>query len=113
VLEQQFLFVGASNTEIAGGGMRIAPGARIRDGLLNINLIGAMNRWAALKQLGRLCRGQHTRHPKVKYLTARTLSIESASSLEVAADGELIGHTPAMVSVRPNCLAVLTPIPSA
>jgi len=109
VLEQEFLFAGASNTEIAGGGMRIAPGASISDGMLNLNLIGAMNRWEALRQLRRLCRGQHTRHPSVRYLTARTLRIEATEPIEIAADGDLVGHTPALIAVKPRCLRVLVP----
>lgn len=108
-LEQEFLFVGASNTEIAGGGMRIAPGARFDDGLLNLNLVDAMGRWTALRQLRRLCRGQHVRHPKVRYLTARSLAIEAESPLEIAVDGDLVGHTPARIAVRPKALRVAVP----
>ncbi len=104
-----FLFVGASNTERAGGGMKIAPGARIDDGLLNVNLIGAVGRWQALKQLRRLCRGQHTTHPNVRYLTTRSLKVDTDTPLEVAADGDLIGYTPARFIVRPKALPVRVP----
>jgi len=100
-------FVGASNGENAGGGMRIAPGARLDDGLLNVNLVGAIGRWEALKQLRRLSRRQHTTHPMVQYFTARNITIESEPIAEVAADGELIGHTPARFVVKPRALAVL------
>ena len=107
VSEGHHLFLGASNGEKAGGGMRIAPGARIDDGLLNVNLVGAASRWEALKQLRRLSRGQHTSHAMVQYRTARSISIESDPPGEVAADGELIGLTPAMFVVKPKALAVL------
>lgn len=107
--QERFLFVGASNTEIAGGGMKIAPGAKVDDGLLNINLIGDVRRWKALLLLRRLCRGRHTGHPKVRYLTASSLEISSPADLEVAADGDLIGHTPARVLIRPKMLRVTTP----
>ena len=109
VLDQDFLFVGACNTEIAGGGMRIAPGASIGDGVLNLNLIGAMSRWAALWQLLRLYRGKHTLHPNARYVAARTLRIDAPEPIEIAADGDLIGHTPARIAIKPNCLRVLTP----
>ena len=109
VLEQKFLFVGASNTELAGGGMRIAPGARIDDAVLNINLIEEMGCFRALMQLRRLCRGQHTADPKVRYLTARTLELDAMPALEIAADGDLLGQTPARISVRPKALRVRVP----
>lgn len=107
MLEEDFLFVGASNTETAGGGMRVAPGALIDDGVLNVNLISAMGRWRALWQLRRLSRGRHLGHPRMRYLTARTLQIEANPPLDVAADGDLIGHTPAQITVKPEALRVL------
>jgi diacylglycerol kinase (ATP) len=104
--DKRFLFAGASNTEIAGGGMRIAPGARIDDGQLNVNLVEALGLWRALKQLDRLRRGEHIYHPAVRYLPARELEVDAAGALEVAADGDLIGHTPARFIVRSQALQV-------
>jgi YegS/Rv2252/BmrU family lipid kinase len=109
ILDERFLFVGASNTPIAGGGMKIAPNAKVDDGLLNINLIQAVGRWQALLQLRRLCRGRHTNHPNVHYLLARDLKVDAPLPLEVAADGDLVGHTPAQILVRPKALRVRVP----
>lgn len=109
MLEEEFLFVGASNTEIAGGGMRIAPGAQIDDGVLNLNLVTAMSRCRALMQLRRLGRGQHLGHPKMRYIPARMLQIEATPQIEIAVDGDLIGHTPAVITVKPRALRVLAP----
>jgi diacylglycerol kinase (ATP) len=109
VLQRRFLYVGASNTAIAGGGMKIAPDAKIDDGLLNVNLVEAVGRWGALLQLRRVCRGRHTGHPHVRYLTARRLEIVAPADLEVAADGDLIGYTPARVLVQPKALRVFVP----
>ncbi len=109
VLEEKFLFVGASNTAIAGGGMKIAPNAEVDDGLLNVNLIGAVGRWQALGQLRRLCRGRHIDHPNVRYLLAHGLQVDAPCPLEIAADGDLIGHTPARILVRPKALRVRVP----
>jgi diacylglycerol kinase (ATP) len=107
--DERFLFVGASNTEIAGGGMRIAPGARIDDGLLNVNLVRALGRLEGFKQLRRVCRGQHTTHPQVTYLAARSLEVEADQPLEVAADGDLVGYTPARFEIRSEVLQVRVP----
>lgn len=104
--QKRFLLVCASNSECAGGGMKLAPGARMDDGCLNINLIEALGRWAAFKQLRRVCQGRHTNHPKARYLIASEVSVEADTSLEVAADGELIGYTPARFVVERRGLRV-------
>ncbi len=106
--ENRFLFVSASNSECAGGGMKLAPGARMDDGRLDLNLIEALGRLAALRQLRRVCQGRHTDHPKVRYFRATELTVEGDTALEVAADGELIGHTPARLTVQPKALSVVS-----
>jgi diacylglycerol kinase (ATP) len=107
--EERFLLACASNSERAGGGIRLAPGAQLDDGLLNINLVEAVNRREALRQFVRLCQGRHTAHPKVSYLTALSLAVEAEPALEVVADGDLIGHTPARFNVKPKALQVRVP----
>lgn len=109
VFEEEFLFVGASNTETAGGGMRVAPGALLDDGRLNVNLVSAMGRGSALLQLRRLAYGAHVGHPKVHYLTAKTVRLDAGIPVEIAADGEIIGHTPAEIAVKPRALSVIVP----
>lgn len=105
----RFLLVCASNGEMAGGGMRLAPGARIDDGVLDVNLCKALGRWATIALLWQACRGRRMAHPKLRYFTARTVAVEADPPLAVAADGELIGHTPAMLEVVPQALKILIP----
>jgi diacylglycerol kinase family enzyme len=109
VFQQRFLFVGASNTPVAGGGMKIAPDAKIDDGLLNVNLIGAVGLFRALLQLRRLCYGKHINHPQVRYLIANCLEIDAPAGLDVAIDGDLVGQTPARVVIQPKSLQVAVP----
>ncbi len=107
--ENRFLLACASNGELSGGGMRLAPGARMDDGLLNVNVCEAVGRWAAVRLLWRVCRGRHITHRKVRYLTARTLMVESDLPLNVEADGEVVGHTPVHFEVMPRALQMLIP----
>lgn len=107
VREDSFLFAGVSNSERAGGGLKLAPGARIDDGRLDVNLVQALGRWEAFGQVRRLAQGRHTAHPKVQYFSTLNLEIDAPEPLDVAADGELIGFTPARFEVRPGALAVL------
>lgn len=105
----RFVFACASNGETFGGGMRIAPGALLDDGKLNVNLIQAIGAWEALRNLPKLFRGTHHAHPKVFYRTATEMSIETENPIQIAADGDLIGFTPARFEVVPQALRVVVP----
>jgi diacylglycerol kinase (ATP) len=105
--EDRFLFVCASNAETSGGGMRIAPGARVDDGLLNLNFIDAVGRLQAVRHLAQLFRGEHVTHPRVRYFPATELSIDADQPLAVALDGDLAGSTPARFTVKPGALKIV------
>jgi diacylglycerol kinase (ATP) len=107
--ENRFLLLCASNAELSGGGMRLAPGAKMDDGLLDINLAETVSRRAAAALIWRMSRGHRISHPKLRYFTARALAVEAEPPIEVQADGEIIGHTPAQFEVMPQLLNVLEP----
>ena len=52
--EHRTVLVCASNAELSGGGMRLAPGAKMDDGLLNVNLCEAVNRATVVALLWRI-----------------------------------------------------------
>jgi len=107
--EKRFLLLCASNAELSGGGMRLAPGAKMDDGLLDVNLAETVSRRAAAVLIWRMSRGRRISHPKLRYFTARAVAVEADPAIEVQADGELIGHTPAQFEVMPRALRVLVP----
>ena len=84
--ENRFVLVCASNGEMAGGGMRLAPGARIDDGRLDVNMCEALGRWATVALLWQIFRGHRMAHPRLRYFTARTVAVEADPRLEVEAD---------------------------
>jgi len=107
--EKRFLLLCASNAELSGGGMRLAPGAKMDDGLLDVNLAETVSRRAAAVLIWRMSRGHRISHPKLRYFTARAVAVEADPPIEVQADGEIIGHTPAQFEVLPRALEVLVP----
>jgi YegS/Rv2252/BmrU family lipid kinase len=107
--ENRFLLVCASNGELSGGGMRLAPGAKMDDGLLDVNVCEAVGRGVAISLLWKISRGRRVTHSKLRYFTARALAVEADPPMEVQADGELIGHTPVQLEVVPRALRVLIP----
>jgi YegS/Rv2252/BmrU family lipid kinase len=94
-----------------GGGMHVAPTARIDDAQLEIIRFGDLARTDFVVSLPRLYRGTHYTHPKVRAAQGRELLAApvdvGARAIEIEADGEIIGALPARFSVRPAALALL------
>ena len=107
--EKRFLLLCASNAELSGGGMRLAPGAKMDDGLLDVNLAETVSRPRAAVLVWRMSRGHRISHPKLRYFTAHAVAVESNPPIEVQADGEIIGHTPAQFEIMPQAMKVLLP----
>jgi diacylglycerol kinase (ATP) len=97
------------NTENGGGGMRLLPGARFDDGVLDLIDVGGVSRLGVLFGiLPKLYSGKHVHHPKVR--TARGTSFRFASGVEtlVDLDGEMVGRLPLEVTVLPQAFRVGT-----
>jgi diacylglycerol kinase (ATP) len=97
------------NTENGGGGMKLLPGARFDDGVLDLIEMGDVSRLGVLLGiLPKLYSGTHVRHPKVR--TARGASFRFSSDVEtlVDLDGEMVGRLPLEVTVLPQAFRVGT-----
>jgi len=107
---RQVLFIALANGEYYGGGMRIAPGASLDDGQLDLCVVGDVSRITALRQLANLYRGTHVAHPKVDMLRGRSVSIDGDRATLVHLDGEPFGHLPLRVDLHPARLLVAAPL---
>jgi diacylglycerol kinase family enzyme len=90
-----------------GGGMMIAPRARMDDGRLDVVTIGRLARLKAAICLALVYRGLHSRFREVRFQQAKDISIDSPVRLEVETDGELAGFTPGRFEVLPGALEVI------
>lgn len=108
-IERRVLLVAVTNGAYYGGGMHIAPGARVDDGLMDLCIVGDISRLEALRQLPNLYRGRHTDHPAVEMRRARSLRVEGDGATLVHLDGEPFGTLPIEVEMRPGALAVALP----
>lgn len=95
------------NGQSTGGGMRVAPGAVLDDGALDLIVVGSLRPWEILWHAPKIYRGTHVAIRKVSVHRVSELSVEAQKSLSVVADGELIGRTPARFRVIPAALQVL------
>ena len=97
-----------SNAPSYGGGMLIAPDAKLNDGLFDICVLGDAGRLEFLQAFPRVFKGTHTTHPKVTMLKARHVLVESDPPLPVLVDGDVIGRTPAEFTIVPRAIEVMT-----
>jgi diacylglycerol kinase (ATP) len=106
----RYTVVAAGNAEWVGGGMmRLSPGARCDDGLLNVNLIPRLNRWQALRSFPRLYRGTHLEIRGVEYFAAREMELSAAPESKIQVDGDVCGKTPVRFRILPGRLRIRAP----
>jgi len=87
--------------------MHVAPLAKIDDGLLDVVTINDIGKFELLKELPRVYKGTHLSHPKVSLSRTKHITIESAETVLVHADGELLGTCPASFWLMPVALNIL------
>ncbi|OGP81666.1 MAG: hypothetical protein A2Y95_08595 [Deltaproteobacteria bacterium RBG_13_65_10] len=99
--------VSVANGQYFGGGMWIAPGARLDDGLFDIVISGDFTRGESLRSGRDIYKGAHVHHPKVQVLRGRKISAESGEITLIDMDGEQPGRLPLTVEVVPGALLFL------
>jgi diacylglycerol kinase (ATP) len=109
LVEQACTLVAAGNAPAYAGGLRICPGARMDDGLLEVCVIGDLGRLGLLALLPSVFSGAHVRHPRVSCHAVRRLRIEGPPDVAVHADGEPAGGLPAEFGVAPGALSLWMP----
>lgn len=101
--------VAAANSPGYGGGMLLAPTARLDDGLFDVVLAGDLPKRRFLALLPKLFKGTHIREPAYRMLRARELHIDADRPFVLYADGDPIGATPVTVRIVAGALQVLAP----
>ena len=107
VWETEAMLVAVGNTSSYGGGMRVCPGARPDDGLLDVTLLGPLPTWEFLRVFPSVYRGTHVRHRAVTVRTARRVTLV-AEGVTAYADGERVGELPVDIAVVPGALRVFS-----
>jgi len=100
-----------ANARYFGGGMMIAPEAKIDDGFFDVINIGDIGTLKILANAYSLYRGTHISLPEVKSMRAKRVEIRSADGfdLHLETDGELPGKLPATFEIIPKALRVRVP----
>ena len=98
-----------ANARYFGGGMKIAPDAKLTDGMFDVISVGDLSAMKIFTSAPRVYSGSHLSMPEVSHALARKITVKAADSLaEIAmeVDGELPGRLPATFQIIPEALRV-------
>jgi len=98
-----------ANHQYFGGGLAIAPKAQLSDGKLECYTMPAHGLCSNLHSFIRLLLGCHHTMKGLGYQRLHSACITS-KGLPIEADGELVGETPATVTVHPRALLFCAPL---
>ena len=102
-IEDEFTFIIACNSIHVGKGMKMAPKARLDDGLIDLIVIRAgASRTRLLQVLPKLFDGSHINEPEVEYIQTSKFSLIPETDEILNIDGEIMGSTPIKVEMIPK-----------
>lgn len=111
--EEDIMLAVVANNHRYGGGIEIAPTARLDDQLLDLHVVRRCSKRELLTTLPRAYRGAHLDSPHVWWKRSATFAIDADEPLDIFADGEYVTQTPARFSIEPTPLRVVVPSANA
>jgi YegS/Rv2252/BmrU family lipid kinase len=106
-LDERLLLAACANSRSYGGGFRIAPGARIDDGRLELCLIRSTSLLRAALLAPRVFAGTHRGLREVSLVACEEFRLETAPPLRIEADGEPIAASPCVYRVARGALCAI------
>lgn len=108
-IQEPVLIAAVANGRCFGSGMKIAPQADPKDGLLDLILVKDLKpSWLSLA-IPLLYTGKVVLLPQVQMYRARQIEIESDEPVHLDIDGELVGSLPARFHIQPGAIRVKVP----
>jgi diacylglycerol kinase (ATP) len=105
------MFANACNLPQLGGGMRLAPAARIDDGLLDLVIVKEIPKRTLLSVFPKVYNGRHVGHPVVRMARTTRAEITIDRTMTMYGGGEPLREVragePVVVEVVPGGLAVV------
>lgn len=96
-----------ANGKYFGGGMKASPNSVLDDGMLDVHIIKDIGMIRMLAGLSSLRNGKYVGKKTVRNMILKNISV-GGDPAPIEADGETLGTTPAMISVVPESLYVLS-----
>ncbi len=90
-----------ANAQFFGGGMRIAPKAHPADGKFDV-LVQKGTKRDYVAGISKVFKGEHLPSPAIREFHARRVELAADRPLQVEADGEVLGFSPATFEIIEN-----------
>ena len=115
-MEDDFLLVAIGNGRWYGGGFKVAPGARLDSGVLDVTIVKNVKFFTFLKLVGSFKKGKHIIDPEkgtikpgfekyMYYKRCTKIKLEGCDS--VSADGEIYDTSVVDVEVVPKAISII------
>ena len=101
---QLAMLIAVANGPSYGGGMKICPGARFDDGLLDVLILSKVSIIELIKVFPKVYSGSHISHRAVEVIKGREITVNAPA--KAYADGEYISELPIKIHVEPGSLKV-------
>ena len=107
--DEEIMLAVFANSPRYGGGVRIAPAARLDDRQLDVCIVHRTSRTQLLWTLPRAYNGGHVRKPFVEMRRGAEFRVESNAPMDIFADGEMLTRTPVTFRIAAHRLRVVVP----
>lgn len=97
------------NTPYYGSHLKVAPQSYMNDGWLNVVLYTNFSKREYIQHAISISQGRRVFTPKIIHRRIKTLRINTATAVELQADGTAHGSTPAQITIIPAALKVQSP----
>jgi diacylglycerol kinase (ATP) len=108
-VRQRVVMLVANNIQLYGAWFKIAAGAVLDDGWLDVYSFRGRHPLRAFVGMGRLLIDRNSRVPQISCYRAKTIEIIPAKPMPVHVDGDTIGYTPATIEVLPRAINLMVP----
>jgi YegS/Rv2252/BmrU family lipid kinase len=105
----RLLLAVVSNGQLYGRLWRMAPKAKMDDGMLDVGVLTGHGWPVTIRHVVGLTFRQHVRDPNFRLYRTTRLSLTAREPLPVHVDAETIGTTPVEVEIAPQVLKIMVP----
>lgn len=107
-IDVKSLHVAVANGQFQGGGMWVAPQAKMDDGILNTTIIGDLSVLEILLNLYKLYNGKIFTVKNITSLAGKRVEAYSEQKVLIDVDGEQLGSLPITIDVVPGVLSLIS-----
>lgn len=95
------------NTPFTGGGLKVAPGARINDGYFDVVVVDEIGRVELMRNFPKLYSGRHLDHPAFHLMRGKQISVELPENQLVSYDGETTSADRLEIEIKPGAIRLI------